>query len=83
MVIIHVIVDAHPEKIRKETQESKELVDLIDQKKSVLQQQQQQNASKKATIKILVENLAAINQASNEVKNKTNLEFQEHAKCQL
>lgn len=77
MVIIHVIVDAHPEKIRKETQESKELVDLIDQKKSVLQQQQQQqqNASKKATIKILVENLAAINQASNEVKNKTNLEF--------
>lgn len=83
MVIIHVIVDAHPEKIRKETQESKELVDLIDQKKSVLQQQQQQNASKKATIKILVENLVAINQASNEVKNKTNQEFQEHAKRKL
>ena len=39
--------------------------------------------SKKATIKILVENFAAINQASNEVKNKTNLEFQEHAKCKL
>lgn len=83
MVIIHVIVDAHPEKIRKENHKSKELVDLIDQKKSVLQQQQQQNASKKATIKILVENLVAINQASNEVKNKTNQEFQEHAKRKL
>ena len=59
--------------VKKENQESKELLDLIRQQNCVIQEE---NASNNSIIKILVENQAAINQASNEVKNETDQEFQ-------
>ena len=58
--------------VKKENQESKELLDLICQQNCILQEE---NASKNTIIKTLVENQAAINHASNEVKNATVQEF--------
>ena len=58
--------------VKKENQESKELLDLIRQQNCVLQEE---NASKNKIIKTLVENQAAINHVSNEVKNATVQEF--------
>ena len=54
--------------VQNENQESQELLDSLCLQNCVFQEE---NVSKNTTIKIFAENQAAINQASNKIKNAT------------